>query len=597
MKTITPLILFFLITICTSAQRCDWVDYPRDNTGSNSAIATDAAGNVFTVGTFSNIIIQGDTIPAPYGQNDCILIKYDASGNYLWSKVFGSSWIDAVYKMAIDASGHIYVSASMQDSIRMNDTVLYNTSNYFVLQFDSAGNFLRARFGLSITALAALGNYVYMAYDVAVATVEKLDTNLNVIWSRAVSPPNAISFYYNGDLYVTPNGHLIASGVEFSQGGSPATFDTITINFSPPAYDEVVVISMDTSGSAYWGRPLYPANGLAEQTKGAAGDNAGSVYLTVYAQDTMIFANDTLENTVTPGHDYAAILKYDNAGNEVWGRALYPAANNTSDFYDVMVNSANEILLAGITGIGTFEQLNFTNTPQAIVIKVNPNGNAVWEKHDLLNSGLVKYFRCLAPTGNRYAAAGNFNAQFKLDCFDAGLGNSGSFATVISENPVVDAAFSVNPLDPFTFHFTDQSIGTVVTWTWSFPGGTPVSSTLQNPVVIFSTPGNYTATLVVCDGICCDSDSIQILNVGVDEITGDGMNLSISPNPVSSEVVVRSSETINEITILDVLGNEIYREENINSNLKLQTSNFSPGIYLVNAKVNGKEIMRKFVKL
>lgn len=47
--------------------------------------------------------------------------------------------------------------------------------------------------------------------------------------------------------------------------------------------------------------------------------------------------------------------------------------------------------------------------------------------------------------------------------------------------------------------FTDESLGTPVSWTWNFPGGEPPTSTLQNPVVSYSSPGYYNVELIVSD--------------------------------------------------------------------------------------------------
>lgn len=48
---------------------------------------------------------------------------------------------------------------------------------------------------------------------------------------------------------------------------------------------------------------------------------------------------------------------------------------------------------------------------------------------------------------------------------------------------------------PFTVHFTDNSTGDPTQWTWTFSGGTPSSSTLQNPTVVYNNPGIYDVTL------------------------------------------------------------------------------------------------------
>ncbi|RZJ73542.1 PKD domain-containing protein [Flavobacterium sp.] len=44
--------------------------------------------------------------------------------------------------------------------------------------------------------------------------------------------------------------------------------------------------------------------------------------------------------------------------------------------------------------------------------------------------------------------------------------------------------------------FTDTSTNVPAAWSWSFPGGTPSVSTIQNPTVVYNTPGTYSVTLV-----------------------------------------------------------------------------------------------------
>ncbi len=49
--------------------------------------------------------------------------------------------------------------------------------------------------------------------------------------------------------------------------------------------------------------------------------------------------------------------------------------------------------------------------------------------------------------------------------------------------------------------FTDMTTGSTPTsWLWSFPGGTPATSTAQNPTVQYAAAGTYDATLTVSDG-------------------------------------------------------------------------------------------------
>ncbi len=49
-------------------------------------------------------------------------------------------------------------------------------------------------------------------------------------------------------------------------------------------------------------------------------------------------------------------------------------------------------------------------------------------------------------------------------------------------------------------HFRDLSSGGVTSWDWTFDGGTPGTSTKQNPVVTYNKAGSYSVTLTVGDG-------------------------------------------------------------------------------------------------
>jgi PKD repeat protein len=57
--------------------------------------------------------------------------------------------------------------------------------------------------------------------------------------------------------------------------------------------------------------------------------------------------------------------------------------------------------------------------------------------------------------------------------------------------------------------FTNQSLGSPTSWTWSFPGGTPSSYNGANPPAItYNTPGTYDVTLVISNGSTTNTKTI-----------------------------------------------------------------------------------------
>lgn len=82
---------------------------------------------------------------------------------------------------------------------------------------------------------------------------------------------------------------------------------------------------------------------------------------------------------------------------------------------------------------------------------------------------------------------GDYGEDEAIDGFKIKEANSGDDATI-------------NIKEGESVHFLDMSTGNVSSWNWTFEGGTPASSTEQNPVVTYNTAGSYAVTLTVSDG-------------------------------------------------------------------------------------------------
>jgi PKD repeat protein len=67
-----------------------------------------------------------------------------------------------------------------------------------------------------------------------------------------------------------------------------------------------------------------------------------------------------------------------------------------------------------------------------------------------------------------------------------------------------------------TIQFKDASLNLPNQWHWEFPGGTPATSALKNPVVIYNTPGTYNVSLIVSNPYGSDTiiktDQVKVLD-------------------------------------------------------------------------------------
>ncbi|MBR9919974.1 MAG: PKD domain-containing protein [Bacteroidetes bacterium] len=95
---------------------------------------------------------------------------------------------------------------------------------------------------------------------------------------------------------------------------------------------------------------------------------------------------------------------------------------------------------------------------------------------------------------------------------------------------------------PLEVEFYDESIGSVDSYEWTFPGGNPASSTLQDPVVIYDTPGVYDVTLSVTNPLGTSTiTEMEIVVVG-EEPTAD---FSAIVNNLTADFTDNSTDVAN----------------------------------------------------
>ena len=104
------------------------------------------------------------------------------------------------------------------------------------------------------------------------------------------------------------------------------------------------------------------------------------------------------------------------------------------------------------------------------------------------------------------------------------------------------------PCETTAVDFYDNSMGLITSWNWTFEGGTPGTSTAQNPVVTYNTPGVYDVRLIVDDGTVIDTllitDYIDVITApvqpntpaGPEELCGGGSGYTYTTASVPNAV-------------------------------------------------------------
>jgi len=228
----------------------------------------------------------------------------------------------------------------------------------------------------------------------------------------------------------------------------------------------------------------------------------------VYAPSSYL---DGFENGITNGWDWYTInggrQDYMNSFHqcreftlELSNQKMLPASQLPAHWeynYRSMLNYIEQCLY-GIRGI-----ISDSVTGEPIIAEV------LIEGHDIDSSWVYSDL----PIGNyhRPIYEGNYSLKYSAQgYFPKTIDNiivTNKNTTIVDVNLVsgdLIADFSASAINISvgeSIDFTDLSYGNIINWDWTFEGGAPGTSTIQNPLnIIYNSPGMYSVTLTVSDG-------------------------------------------------------------------------------------------------
>lgn len=243
----------------------------------------------------------------------------------------------------------------------------------------------------------------------------------------------------------------------------------------------------------------------------------------------------------------------------------YAAAGAISGKYDMMLGTSMACpIVAGICGL--MKSYAPGATPDQIEACLESTATNI----DALNSAYAGRL-----------GAGRVNAAAALQCVNAYNALNADFTA---------SATTVSPGAYVTF--TDHSTGSPTSWSWTFQGGTPSSSTVQSPTVRYNSSGYFNVSLTVTKSGNSDSETrnsyIHVTgNVGLNEpLAFSPDEISVFPNPAKDNVNIlfpAGACGMVNVSICDIYGNILMKSENPlnDSKISFDVSGISSGIYFV----------------
>jgi hypothetical protein len=339
--------------------------------------AVDTNGNVILVGG-SNGSLGGANNNA---SRDGAIVKYNAQGNEVWRRQFGTSRFDTVYDVGTDAQGNIYVAGTTFGNLAATKEGV--SSDIFVAKYNAAGTQIWIRqFGSpTVPAIDNINTPFTLDVDasgnVVVAGVTtrpdgitpinitddfwvtKYDTNGNRQWFTEYGTPADPNTLNDFDepyaVAVSNDGSVYAAGWTFGNFGGT----------SQGVYD-AVVSKLNSQGQVQWVKQLGTSD--YEWIWGLDTDSQGNVYAAGWTLGNLGGTNAGSYDTF--------LTKYDSSGNRLWVKQFGSAGDD--EVFALKIDASNNIFLAGYTD-GNLGGQNAGNT-DAWAARYDTNGNRVWLK-------------------------------------------------------------------------------------------------------------------------------------------------------------------------------------------------------------------------
>ncbi len=328
-----------------------------------NGITVDAAGNVYTTGTFLDTA-DFDPGPAVFnlssnGGADIFISKLDRNGNFVWAKAVGGNESDGGNSIAVDSSGNVYTTGYFRDTVNFQPNVLLSLSE----------NLLSASFGSDIF-------------------ISKHDNNGSLVWVKAIkgSIDNDIGYSIavdsSGDVYTTG---FFAGTVDFNpKPGFLYIFNLTSLSDSR----DIFISKLDSEGNFVWAKGM--GGGDRDVGMGIVVDTSGNVITTGSFRGPAVVEPapnySTLHSAGAGGSD-VFINKRDSNGNFIW--AVSMGGFDWDAGKSIAVDTSGNIYSTGYyigdadfdPGVGTYLLTGESSDIDNIFIsKLDGNGNFVWAK-------------------------------------------------------------------------------------------------------------------------------------------------------------------------------------------------------------------------
>ncbi|MBK7667488.1 MAG: T9SS type A sorting domain-containing protein [Sphingobacteriaceae bacterium] len=559
-------------------------------TSSGNGLALDAAGNVYTTGSFEMFV---DFDPGPGNANliasnsDIFISKLDNAGNYVWAKALSGSMNEIGTAINVDAIGNVYTTGYFNGTVDFDPSP---SSFTIASTMSSIDAYVHKICQLPLVPGIISGNTTPCAGTPYTYSVTPDPLAASYSWTvpsawSGTSTTNILAGTpgLSGSILLTANNACGTSSVQ-SLNVNPLQASVNTgssLNLACRQQQFVNAISNPPAPTSVIWTPTVGLSNATVFTPTAIGTGTSMTYsVTVNLSNGCVVTSTLGVTALTQVPDICQVT-VDSLGinNEIyWDKTLYPAADSFFVYRETSLNVYKKIAGLSRTAFSMYVDTNRTIGP------ANGNPNATYYKYKLQ----------MRDSCGNYSALSKWHETIFIQDQSNGNFNWNSYAI----------ESSTSPISIYNLKGRDLTVGTETIVT-STTGGL-ANDALYNTVwpnnikwfvdaVGFSC--NATAKVMVLKTKTKSNQSNDKNAIGIKEY-GNSDIINMYPNPANDILNIdlnALSKTETEVEIRNMLGQIVYQTKSLNQHLVVNTTVIAGGVYMVNIKQNGSIIAVKKV--
>ncbi|MBM3170132.1 MAG: S8 family serine peptidase [Bacteroidetes bacterium] len=249
--------------------------------------------------------------------------------------------------------------------------------------------------------------------------------------------------------------------------------------YAADAGADVINMSWGGSGGGQTGQNIinYARNKGCVPVAAAGNNNSTSIFYPAGYIGVITVAATTTGDARASFSNYGSWIKISAPGTSIRSTYIGSSGSTITDTYgSLQGTSMASPIVAGLCGL---------------MLSLNPNLTQQQIENCLYSTADP------VTTNSGQMGAGRIDATAAMQCVASSM-NTAPISNIGSDVQQICPGSSIQ-------YYGSSSSGVANTYSWSFPGGVPSTSTAQNPIVTYANPGSYNVTLITSNNFGTDT--------------------------------------------------------------------------------------------